>query len=79
MRKAKRNFINTTKANSVICGFDFSHIGFALQHEEKMLYVLECTDEAIRNGNEILLNKALELFDMYPDYACGVLHIMFAE
>ena len=79
MRKAKRNLINTTKVNSVIGGFDFRHMGFALQHEEKMLYVLECTDEAIRNGNEILLNKALELFDMYPDYTCSVLHIMFAE
>jgi hypothetical protein len=52
-------------------------MGFALLHEEKILYALECTDEAIRNGNEILLKKAVELADMYPDYTCGILYIMF--
>ena len=78
MKKAKRTFINTPKANRVVGRYDFSHMGFALLHEEKILYALECTDEAIRNGNEILLKKAVELADMYPDYTCGVLHIMFA-
>ena len=78
MRKAKRTFIITPKANRMGGGFDFSHMGFALLHEEKFIYALECTDEAIRNGNEILLKKAVELADMYPDYTCGILHIMFA-
>ena len=37
MRKAKRTFINTPKANRVVGGFDFSHMGFALLHEEKII------------------------------------------
>ena len=78
MRKAKRTFINTPKVTRVVGRYEFSHMGFALLHEEQILYALECTDEAILNGNEILLNKAVELADMYPDYTCGVLHVMFA-
>ena len=78
MKKAKRTFINTPKVNRVVGRYDFSHMGFAQLHKEKILYALECTDEAIRNGNEILLKKTVELADMYPDYTCGILHIIFA-
>ena len=40
MRKAKRTFINTPKVNRVVGRYDFSHMGFALLHEEKILYLL---------------------------------------
>ena len=35
MRKAKRTFINTPKANRVVGGYDFSHMGFAIGRASK--------------------------------------------
>ena len=79
MRKAKRTFINTPKANRMVGGFDFSHMGFALLHEERTIFVLENTDAEIRMGNEDLLNKFFEVVEKYPFYECSVLHMMFAR
>ena len=80
MKKAKRSF-NTTpnKANSIISRLDFTHNGFALNHEERSIYVLEKTDIEIRRGNEELPDKFIEITKMYPNYRCSVLHIMFAR
>ena len=80
MKKAKRSF-NTTpnKANSIIGRLDFTHKGFALDHEERSVYVLERTDIEIRRGNEELLDKFIEITRKHPNYSCSVLHIMFAH
>ena len=74
MKKAKRT--NTSKAINM-AKYDFTHKGFALAHDEKTIYVLESTDAEIRKGNEVILNKALELFDKYPTYSGAVLHVKF--
>ena len=76
MKKAKRTFANTQSANCKVGRLDFSHKVFAVCHEEKTIYVLENTDAEIRNGNEVVLNKALELFDMYPNYQGAILQIL---
>ena len=54
----KRNF-NINKAMGML-KYDVTHKGFALDHDEKIIYVLESTDYAIRNGNEVLLDKFAE-------------------
>lgn len=74
MKKAKRT--NTNKATNMV-KYDFTHKGFALDHAEKTIYVLESTDAEIRKGNEEVLNKAMALFDKYPTYSGAVLHVMF--
>lgn len=75
MKKAKRNN-NTNKAITTL-KYDFTHKGFALDHAEKVIYVLEVTDIAIRNGNEELMNEAMALMEKYPTYSGAVLHVMF--
>ena len=74
MRKAKRSFINTPKANK----WDLTHNGFAVVHEERMIYVFESTDAEIRRGNDELQEKVLELVKRFPHYSWSVLHIYFA-
>ena len=74
MKKAKRT--NIRKATNM-AKYDFTHKGFALDHQEKTVYVLESTDAEIRKGNEDVLNKAIALFDKYPTYSAAILHVMF--
>ena len=78
MRKAKRTFINTPKANTKTNKMDFTHEGFIVVHEKKTIYVFDSIEAEVRKGNEDVLNKALEIFDMYPDYTAATLHMMFA-
>lgn len=75
MKKAKRT--NIRKATNMIPKFDCAHKGFAIDHEEKTIYVLEQTDIAIRNGNEDLLYEFFEIHAKYPHYSGAVLHFMF--
>ena len=75
MKKVKRNN-NINKALATL-NYDFTHKGFALDHAEKVIYVLESTDAEIRKGNEVLMNKAMELLDKYPTYSGAILHVMF--
>ena len=77
MKKAKRTFATTQKADKMLGKFDFSHKGFAVVHEERIVYILESTDAEIRKGNEALQNKFLELVNRYPNYSFSVLHIVF--
>lgn len=77
MKKAKRTFATTQKANKMLGKFDFSHKGFAVVHEERIVYILESTDAEIRKGNEVFQNKFLELVDKYPNYSFAILHVMF--
>jgi hypothetical protein len=78
MRKAKRTFINAPKVNTKANKMDFTHEGFIVVHEKKTIYVFDSIEAEIRKGNEDVLNKALEIFDMYPDYTAATLHMMFA-
>ena len=77
MKKIKRNTTSIPEAINMAYNYDMSHKGFAIDHKEKILYVMEVTDIAIRNGNEELLNKAIALADKYPTYSGAVLHVMF--
>lgn len=77
MKKAKRNVKTAPKAINQAPKYDMTHKGFALDHEEKMLWVMEATDIAIRSGNEELLMKFYELHEKYPSYSGGVLHFIF--
>ena len=85
MRKAKRTFINTPKANgmvkatSMVNNWDFTYQGFIVDHKERTIFVLENTDVEIRMGNEDLLNKFFEVVEKYPFYECSVLYMMFAR
>ena len=76
MKKAKRTN-NIYKAICQATKYDFTYKGFAIDHEEKMIWVLEATDIAIRNGNEELMMKFFEIHNKYPSYNGGVLHIIF--
>ena len=76
MKKAKRTN-NINKAIRQATKYDFTYKGFAIDHEEEMIWVLEATDIAIRNGNEELMMKFFEIHNKYPSYNGGVLHIMF--
>ena len=76
MKKAKRNN-NINKALYQATNYDFTYKGFALDHEKKMLWVMEATDIAIQNGNEELMMKFFEIHNKYPSYNGGVLHVMF--
>ena len=60
MKKAKRTN-NINKAIRQATKYDFTYKGFAIDHEEKMIWVLEATDIAIRNGNEELMMKFFEI------------------
>lgn len=60
MKKAKRTN-NINKAIRQATKYDFTYKGFAIDHEEKMIWVLEATDIAIRNGNEELMMKFFEM------------------
>ena len=85
MKKAKRTFINTPKANgmvkatSMVNNWDFTYQGFIVDHKERTIFVLENTDAEIRMGNEDLLNKFFEIVEKHPTYDCSVLHMMFAS
>lgn len=74
--KSKRTN-NINKAIRQATKYDFTYKGFAIDHEEKMIWVLEATDIAIRNGNEELMMKFFEIHNKYPSYNGGVLHIIF--
>ena len=76
MRKTKRNFNNTTKASRAIPKFDFTFKGFAIDHEDKTIYVLEHTDCAIRNGDEELLHQFFDILAKHPGYSGAVLHLV---
>ncbi len=75
MKKNKK--MNKKMTAPMNVGLDFSHMGFALDHQNRVVYVLEWADTAILNGNEVLQNKFLELHEKYPTYTGGILHIMF--
>lgn len=77
MKKIKRNSTSISKAINMAYNYDMSYKGFAIDHEKKMLWVMEATDIAIQNGNEELLMKFFELHNKYPSYNGGVLHVMF--
>ena len=72
MRKAKRTFINTPKANGMVKAA-------SMVNKERTIFVLENTDAEIRMGNEDLLNKFFEIVEKHPTYDCSVLHMMFAS
>ena len=74
MKKIKRNSTSISKAISMAYNYDMSYKGFAIDHEKKMLWVMEATDIAIQNGNEELLMKFFEIHNKYPSYNGGVLH-----
>ena len=85
MRKAKRTFINTRKASGMVkatdmvSNWDFTYQGFIVDHNERVIFVLENTDAEIRMGSEDLLNKYFEILEKYPTYSSSVLHMMFAS
>lgn len=81
MRKAKRTFINTPKANvdivpsNRINEWDFTHKGLIVDHENRMVFVLATTDAKIRQGDEDLVNIAVEVFNLYPKYRKSILSV----
>ena len=77
MKKIKRNSTSISKAISMAYNYDMSYKGFVIDHEKKMLWVMEATDIAIQNGNEELLMKFFEIRNKYPSYNGGVLHCIF--
>ena len=77
MKKIKRNSTSISKVISMTYNYDMSYKGFAIDHEKKMLWVMEATDIAIQNGNEELLMKFFEIHNKYPSYNGGVLHCIF--
>lgn len=66
MKKAKRTN-NINKAIRQATKYDFTYKGFAIDHEEKMIWVLEATDIAIRNGNEELILRLCRLRQALPE------------
>ena len=77
MKNIKRNTTSISTAISTAYHYDMSYKGFAIDHEKKMLWVMEATDIAIRNGNDELLIKFYEIRNKYPSYNGGVLHCIF--
>lgn len=52
---------------------DYSHDGFVLDHDNKVLWIREETDRAIRSGNELYLIKFTDLRVKFADYRGGLL------
>ena len=52
---------------------DYTHEGFILDHDCKVLWIREDTDRAIRSGNVPYLIKFTDLRVKYPDYRGGLM------
>ena len=58
---------------------DYTHDGFVLDHDNKVLWIRERTELAIRDGNIPLLIRFTDLRAKYSDYRGGLMLNMNAR
>ena len=68
-----KNYNVTLAFSNKMERLDYTHDGFILDHDYKVLWIRVKTDRAIRNGNLRYLIKFTELRAKYPDYQGGLM------